>query len=169
MVKFIGLALILAAGTGAGFYASHRLLQRVRMLEQLERVFGTLLRLLTYSAAPMGQLWRQLATMDGVGDCPLVADTVNGLEEMPFSAAFGAAVERLSATGQLHPSERQLLLSFGMECGRYDLPRQTAQMRGCIQGLEELRDGAREQLKSRGQVYRMMGVSGGAALALLLM
>lgn len=167
-MKYIGLALILAAGTGVGFYASHRLLQRVSTLEQLERVFGTLLRQLTYSAAPMGQLWRQLAEMEGIGNCPLVADTVGGLAEMPFSAAFTAAVERMGAVGLLQPSERQLLLTFGAECGQYDLPRQAAQIRSCIQGLEELCNAAREQLKSRGQVYRLMGMSGGAALALLL-
>ena len=166
---FVGLLLFLAKGLGLGFYASHRLSSRVQMLENLERVFTALLRQLTYTAAPMGQLWRRLAAIDGVGTCPLVSATAAQLSALPFSAAFAAAVEKESAAGRLQPSEKQLLLTFAAECGQYDLPRQAAQIEECIGRLSDLRVAAKEQFAARGQVYRVMGLGGGAALALLLL
>lgn len=117
----------------------------------------------------MGQLWQRLGEIEGTGTCPLVRETVAGLSMQPFSAAFAEAVEKQSAAGRLQPSEKQLLLAFGAECGQYDLPRQAAQIEECIRRLADLREAAKERFVTRGQVYRMMGLCGGVALALLLL
>ena len=169
MVKYVGLSLIVAAGVGLGLYASHRLTRRVRLLRQLERVMESLLRRLTYGARPMGEMWLQLAEDESFVCCPLVADTAAGLANAPFSEAFRRGVEKCAAEGLLGASERQLLLEFGAECGRYDLARQAAQIRSCIRGLQELCAVAAEQAGTRGQLYRVLGVAGGCGLALLLL
>ena len=117
----------------------------------------------------MGQLWQRLAAIDGIGACPLVTATVAKLSAMSFSAALSAAVEQESAAGRLQTAEKQLLLIFAAECGQYDLSQQAAQIEECIGRLGDLRAAAKEQFAARGQVYRMMGLGGGVALALLLM
>ena len=124
---------------------------------------------MTYTALPMKELWLQLAQNGSLAACPLVADTAAGLATAPFSCAFTAAVEKAAASGVLHPPEAAVLLAFGRECGQYDLPRQTAQVKGCLAQLTDLREEAREQVAARGQIYRVMGAAGGAALALLLL
>lgn len=125
---------------------------------------------MTYTALPMKTLWQQLAQAGSpVNACPLVADTAAGLREMPFSVAFAAAVEKAVTDGTLRPPEEAVLRAFGRECGQYDLPRQTAQVKHCLCQLTELRTQAREEAVSRGQICRVAGAAGGAALALLLL
>lgn len=116
----------------------------------------------------MGELWRQLAQMDSHVACPLVTATAERLAAAPFSRAFSMAVEHLTEQGVLQQAERGVLLSFAAECGQYDLSRQAAQIQGCVTQLEAVRQTASELARTRGQVYRVMGIAGGAALALLL-
>lgn len=168
-MRYVGYLLTLLAGVGLGWYASHRLTRRVAALTWLERLMDTLLRQTAYTALPMKTLWRQLAQDGSFAACPLVAETVAGLEDCTFSEAFGAAVERLAARDWLWPSEKEVLLRFCRECGQYDLSRQTAQLRRCGEELGALRREAAEAASSRGRLYRVMGAAGGGALVLLLL
>ncbi|MBQ8683947.1 MAG: stage III sporulation protein AB [Clostridia bacterium] len=152
-----------------GLHASHGLFRRVTVLEQVEQVLETLLRQMTYTALPMRELWLQMARNGSLSACSLVADTAMGLKDAPFSVAFSAAVEKAARSGTLRQAEAAVLLAFGRECGQYDLTRQTALIKGCLAQLERLREEARGQAVARGQIYRVMGVAGGAALALLLL
>ena len=167
-MRYAGLLLIVVAGAGVGLYAAHRLTRRVAVLGQLIQTLKTLGRLLVCSARPMGDLWRQLAQMNSHAACPLVVATAQGLAAAPFSVAFAAAVEQLSEQGVLAQEERDILLAFGAESGQYDLSRQAAQIQGCVAQLEAVRESAAELARTRGQVVRVMGMAGGAALALLL-
>ena len=124
---------------------------------------------MTYTARPIAVLWRHLAGSESLGDFALVRDTVAGLEQNTFGAAFAAAVDAAAERGDLSVAGRQLLLEFGEGCGRYDLLRQEQHIRHYCDRLAELEAEARRQAAVRGRIYPVMGLAGGASLALLLL
>jgi len=166
---FVGYLLILAAGTGIGLYAAHRLQQRVVFLDRTRRVLQTLIQQVGYTARPMNELWRRLAGMPAFSDFSLLQDTAKGLQQAGFGSAFSAAVERAFAEGQLTPPGRQLLLEFAEGCGRYDTVRQEEHIAHYRDRLAELETELRQEADTKGRVYRVMGLAGGGALVLLLM
>ena len=150
-------------------YYSRRLYRRVEFLRQTDRLLETVGQRLTYTALPLGDLWRRLAAEDVFADCPLLTDTVAALESLPFAAAFSQAVERSVTTGLLDEQGRGLLLEFAATCGRVGPAQQAAQIAACQKGLHQLEQQARQQAAARGQVYQMLGVAGGVGLSLLLL
>ena len=117
----------------------------------------------------MADLWRRLAASEAYDDCRLLRDTAATLPDVPFSAAFGAAVERAEQEGLLTPAGCGLLLEFGGGCGRYDLIRQTEHIRHYRCQLEDLSKDLSLTAMLRGRLYRVAGTAGGVALALLLL
>lgn len=168
-MRCIGCLLIALAGMGMGLYGAHRLHRQAAYIQQTVRVLQTLERQLPYTALPMTDLWRRLAASDAYDDCRLLRDTAAALPDVPFSAAFGAAVERAEGEGLLTPAGCGLLTEFGAGCGRYDLIRQTEHIRHYRCRLEDLAQDLSLLAVTRGRLYRVAGTAGGVALALLLL
>ena len=160
---------MLVAGGGLGTYYSRRLYRRVEFLRQAERLLETVNQRLTYTAQPLGTLWRRLATEGIFADCLLLTHTVVALDGNPFAVAFSQAVEQSAAAGLLDERGRSLLLEFANLCGRVGPAQQAAQIAACQSGLRQLAQQAKEQAAARGQVYQMLGVAGGVGLSLLLL
>ncbi len=124
---------------------------------------------MTFTALPMADLWRRLATREVFADYILLQDTAAGLDAQDFSSAFTGAVERAVEVGLLESPGRQLLLEFLEGCGRYDLTGQTAHITQYGDRLEVLEQETAQKAAALCRIYRVMGVAGGAALALLLL
>lgn len=166
---WIGGLLLVAAGTGMGLYASHRLRRRVVFLEMCGRVLQTLQQQMRYSARPMNELWQRLAQSEGFRSFSLVEYTAAGLPHTSFSAAFEAAVHRAMGEGLTVPAVHELLLAFGEGCGRTDLEGQQAHIAYYRTLLLAQEDEARRLWQEKGRMYRVLGLTGGVALLLLLM
>lgn len=124
---------------------------------------------MSYTALPMGDLWRRLAAYDAFAACSLVQDTARRLGDAAFCAAFAQAVEQAQTDGLLPPSARGILLEFGEGCGRTDLAGQQAHIAYYRSLLAAQAADARRNWQDKGRVYRVLGITGGAALMLLLM
>lgn len=122
-----------------------------------------------YTTRPITQLWQQLVVDEGQNGCFLLGQTAAYLSRCPFAEAFSRAVEDAARERRLQNEEQQVLLSFSREWGQYDMERQTAQIQDCIRQLSRLRQEADEQAKAKGKIYRVAGLTGGMALALLLL
>ena len=166
---YVGYLLILAAGIGRGFFASHRLCRRVVVVQQMRRMMQMLLQQVGYSARPMPELWRRMAELPLFAEFSLLQGTVGRLGTMEFSAAFSQAVEQALAAGELTETGCQLLLEFGAGCGRYDAQRQEQHIAHYRDRLGELEEELRREAWEKSRVYRVMGMAGGGALVLLLM
>ncbi len=116
----------------------------------------------------MAVLWTQLADGGAFGDFSLLTDTVAQLEGLPFEQAFDRAVDLAVARGEATPTDAVLLREFGYGCGRTDMSGQQALLRAYREQLRMVGEEADRTARSKGQVYRMMGVAGGVALALLM-
>lgn len=101
--------------------------------------------------------------------CSLLQNTAAGLSEHPFGEAYEAALEQARAEGLLTEEGFSLLQEFGSGCGRYDLTRQTEHIAYCRQQLEDLGDELSRRGAVQGRLYRVAGMAGGVALALLLL
>lgn len=153
-----------------GIFYSRRLYRRAEWLLQAERLLDSLLSRLTYTAAPLSALWEALAGNEVFSRYPLVRDTVDGLRRSEtFGAAFGAALDRALQQGLLQTTERELLFELGDALGRTGLTEQKRTIRDCRERLCERRHAAEELARVRGQIYQVMGIAGGVALALLLL
>ena len=168
-VAYIGHLLIVAAGAGMGLWLAHRLQAQNRFLEQTDRLLQAVEQQIAYTAAPMDAVWRRLTVWPNFRSMPLLTDTVAGLNGGCFTAAFSAAVETAAAKGLLTDEGRCLLLEFGEGCGGYDLEGQREHIRHYRGRIARLQQQTAADAAVRGRLYRVMGVSVGAALALMLM
>ncbi len=124
---------------------------------------------MSYTAQPMPDLWRRLAHHEAFAAFSLVQDTAKALPHTAFATAFCAAVEGAEKDGFLLPSARQLLLEFGEGCGHTDLAGQQAHIEYYRALLSAQEAESRRLWQEKGRVYRMLGLTGGVALTLLLM
>lgn len=153
-----------------GMFYSHRLYRRAEWLLQAERLLDTLLGRLTYTAAPLSVLWATVAENKIFIRNAFVQDTADGLRRGEvFGVAFGGALDRALQQGLLQTTERELLFELGDALGRTGLTEQQRTIRDCRERLCERRHAAEELARVRGQIYQVMGVAGGVALALLLL
>ena len=115
-------------------------------------------------------LWQNLALLGVYEDCCLLRDTVAALgENDSFAVAFAAALERARAVGLLTAAGHSLLSECGAGLGRYDLARQEEHLRHYRGQAEEMAATLSTQAAEQGRLYRVVGLSCGVALALLLM
>ena len=169
-MRFIGCLLIALAGAGLGLYGSHRLRRRAAYLHQTVSLLRALERQLPYTALPMAILWQQLAASGAYEDCRLLQDTVDALrEDTAFIDAFSAAVDIACGAGLLTEAGRGLLQECGVGFGRYDLTRQTAHLQYYGDRAEEMATALMADASVQGRLYRVTGLAGGVALALLLL
>lgn len=118
----------------------------------------------------MAILWQQLAASGAYEDCRLLQDTVDALrEDTAFIDAFSAAVDIACGAGLLTEAGRGLLQECGVGFGRYDLTRQTAHLQYYGDRAEEMATALMADASVQGRLYRVTGLAGGVALALLLL
>lgn len=117
----------------------------------------------------MTEIWQYLADSGEFSCYALLQHTLCRLPQEGFCAAFSQAVEQDFVSGLLTPAGRQLLLEFGAGCGPYDQQRQETHIRHYRERLVSLQEDLRHQVAEKSRLYRMMGLAGGGALALLLL
>lgn len=116
----------------------------------------------------MDALWQRLARNEAFAAFSLVRDTAARLPDTAFSAAFHAALEKAEAEGVLLPADRRLLAEFADGVGRTDLGGQQAHFTYYREQLAQRETEARRAYEEKGRVYRVLGLTGGVALMLLL-
>lgn len=125
---------------------------------------------LAYSAQPLAVLWQTLATDLSVSTYSLVKDTAKELcKGVPFYMAFSRAVDTLTDSGRLTSTAAMLLKELGGVLGHSGLNEQVQLIRHCAERLKKERKAAEKHALARARVYPMMGLAGGASLALLLL
>ena len=166
--KWIGALLIMAGCGGSGFSMAYRQMKRERTLEQLEQVLTHMECELKYRLTPLPDL------------CVMVSQCVDGtlklvlkefsreLERMALPDAYSCMQSTLNKTGVSDRDIRELLMETGRSLGRYDLE---GQLKGighikerCSIRLEEVRARKAEQIRC----YRVLGLSAGMALVILM-
>lgn len=160
MLRLLGMLLLVLTGAFAGFQASLSLAKRERELELFFRFVQSAETEILFSALPVAEVVGRHG-----GELPFLRRCARLCQEgEDFFLAWERAVRE---TQPVDRGDAELYLRFGEGFGTTDAPGQAAHCRLTL-GLTEqrLRD-AREERRQKGRLYRMLGVLGGLAAALL--
>ncbi|PWL62543.1 MAG: hypothetical protein DBY34_03020 [Oscillospiraceae bacterium] len=168
MLRLAGLLLIAACCSGAGILASCRLSNRVLALESCLSFVQALCEELRYTLARTEDLLLSLgergrfAKLDFIGNAARLTK-----EGMDFPTAWHTAVD--GSALPLEPEDRRVLGQVGELLGASSAEGQLAQLAQCQRLLEEQRVQAQEEKTSKGNLFRSLGMLGGAGLFILFL
>ena len=145
---------IIGASVAIGISLSSKLSQRVEILSQYMKLLEEVSVRLRYTGDPLAVLFQE----------NFVGYTFS--REKPFENQFQEMTRR--SKDVLLPIDIRLLDDFAHDLGAGDSESQLQHIRLYIKILEERSKEAREDLKSKGKLYRILPLSAGIAVAVLL-
>ena len=154
MLKLALCMTIIGASVAIGISLSSKLSQRVEILSQYMKLLEEVSVRLRYTGDPLAVLFQD----NFVG--------YTFLRERPFENQFQEMTRR--SKDVLLPIDIRLLDDFARDLGAGDSESQLQHIRLYIKMLEERSKEAREDLKSKGKLYRIIPLSAGIAVAVLL-
>lgn len=169
MIRLMG-AVLLAAGCGyLGVQAAENLRRRSRSLSEMARALALVEGELELGSPPLGQLLERVAGRCSGPAKALLEACAQGLDRLDqedFSALWRRKVAQLEELGE---EGRAALAPLGDILGRYDGQAQREGTQAVRRTLEMLARRWEEERRRQGRVYQVLGLSGGAFLAILLL
>ena len=169
MVKLFGATLTAAACAWIGFRGAGTLRLRVRGMRELEQGLLLLERELELHKAPLPELLEQVSRRSTGCAARLFSLCWEGMQGLERSSVRDIWERSLASCSVLGEETFQILLPLGAvlgQCGAEAQVEGIAAVRGQLERLSRL---AEEEWRQQGGVYRIIGVSGGAFLVILLL
>ena len=152
----------------SGFFASDRLREHVKQLEQCLRLLGLLGERMRYTSAPLSVLLSDLRQLEGMQRLGFLAACQEKLQEQtPFPTAWGESIRQVP--GLLTQEEQGILLALGEQLGATDLQGQLAALGSIQEQLQERLVQARLQRDNKSRLYQSLGAVSGIGCVLLLL
>ena len=167
-MKLAGIIGIMIGGLLTGMWAAGRLHRRATALETLLSLLSELARRLSYTAPPLREFFSESAAQPlyaGLSFLPMVLEF---WKERDFAAAFEAAVKSCGKRDGFSSEDIAALVRLGAKLGKSDAGTQRLCVCEEIDRLEESRQSVRSEAARADRLYLPLGVSGGLALAVLL-
>ncbi|MCR4401745.1 MAG: stage III sporulation protein AB [Firmicutes bacterium] len=170
MLRFLGAALVVGSAALIGNQVARNYAERPRELADISSSFAHLQTEISYARTPLAEaLTRACGSRRGAGAriFRAAADLIRGSELLP-GEAWRAAVLSVYGWSALAAEDRDVLLAFGETlgaCGAED------QLRHVVLARERLRENearARDEAERMARMWRYLGVTVGAMVALLL-
>jgi len=168
MQQLLGAALVAGACAWTGFRQADMLRRQVRAMEDLENGLSLLEQRLQLGG-PLPRLLQEVGERSAGPAQSLFCFCGKELENedcMPFAVLWRQGVERLNG---LEPEGKDCLLPLGEALGQCALDDQRKAVSVSLRRFERLIHLAREECRSQGKLYRVLGLSGGAFLTILLL
>ncbi len=170
MIRLFGAMLLAAGAVLMGSCAVRHMKLRVQELQNLIHGLNIVCRELGYRMAPLPELLGQASsqTEGRVSEffrlCAQGAAHLNG-------RSFPSVWKQAAEAGQLRlePSDLDLLERLGGILGRYDGESQQQALRQAIEQLEVQTQAAEKQSLHLGKIYRVLSLSAGAFVLILMM
>lgn len=170
MIRLLGAVLLAGGAALLGIAAAHRTKSRVYDLQMLTEGLQSILRELSYRLAPLPEL---LCSAKEQTDervqlffslCAQGAEHLNG-------RSFQEIWEQAAEASQMHLEREDWLClqPLGSVLGRYDCENQRQALDASLSRLEERCREAAEQSQTLGKLYRVLGLTAGAFLIILLL
>lgn len=165
MLKLCGLLLIAGGCTVWGFRAADELSARVRILQELAQAVQVMERELSLFRPSLPALLERMAQGRNKNVSDLLVHCRAEIEKgKSFTDVWTKQVEVLL----LDEQERALVRGLGQILGQYDDRGQVQAAMGIRQELERCTARRREDNRTKGRMYRMLGVTAGGFLILTL-
>lgn len=161
MLKFVGAILLIAAGALAGYMESRKLSMRVKRLEAFFRFLSAAKTEIRYAALPLEDVLKRHG-----GEVFCFPRESEGTEEWvdgwKKSAAQGKYQDGFAE------KDREMLKNFCAGFGSSDTQGQTAHLELYENLAASALEEAERERAAKSKLYRMLGIFGGAAAAILL-
>ena len=169
-MKWLGVFLILTAGTALGAEAGSSLRKRYQMLNELRLIIGLLKGELQYGAVPLEEIFEhleqrtdgKLAIFFGRTAEEMKATEKNSLEKVLKKTADAC----LSRCGLTEKEQKQLVQICTL-LGRIDRDAQIPMLDGYLMAIELEEKAALEKMRQKEPMYRCLGFMGGLFCAVL--
>lgn len=168
VIRFIGAAMILAAGGGFGFAVARNYRKEEAALEELIRVIDFLSAELSCNLTPLPELCSSAAKQSAGIISQIFEMLGNELLEQFAPDAQSCMESALKSVKSIPSLANQCLVHIGRNLGRFDLEGQLNGLESakqmCIRNLAGLQNNRDNRLRS----YQTLGFCAGAALVILL-
>lgn len=172
MLKWIGAAMVMAAGTAYGFAQASRYARRPKELRQLSAALGTLETEIVYGLSPLPEALRRVSTAAAQPVAGLFADAAARMDDRRAERTAGEcwteAVHAAWPLTALREPEKSSLLALAATLGATDRDDQVKHLRLAIAQLGVEEEAAREEGARFGKMWRSLGALA-AALVVILM
>lgn len=158
MIRLVGCLLLASAGALGGYSRCRELKRRQRLLEELIGALGRLSAELTQLRTPLPQAFEKLKS------CGMFYLVGAGFGGEPLEKLWKRAAEAQALASR----DRELLGSLGDVLGKYDAPRQCAEIELVRQQLTERAAALEREINTRGRHYAGLGAALGGILAVVL-
>lgn len=158
VLRLLGCALLIAAGTGLGWGRLREMQRRLDCLRDLSAGLGRLAAELETLRSPLPELLGHLS------DLPFFRLVAAGFGAEPFRTLW----QRASETLPLAPEERRALAAPGAVLGRCDAGRACAELSLARRTLTERADALEREISTRGRRFAGLGAALGAIAAAVL-
>ncbi len=172
MMKLLGAVLICGSCSVFGVSAWQQLCKRVHAMDAISTALDYMIAELEYRRTPLLDMVQVLAQSNRWQTALIFHTLQNKLQqqdELSFSYKWCRALAECSEVIGLQSEERKLLQDAASYLGRYDALQQVRALQGAQKQLLVLRNEAREEVKTRGKLYRSCGLAVGIVIALALL
>ena len=169
MLRLAGAVLLAAGPALAGFCAAARLGRRPRVLRELAGALEQMEREVAFRLTPLPELFAGLAAehSGAVGAVfSACAAGTEGLERRSMGQVWRRALEEAGL--DLDARSARVLEELGDVLGRYDAEGLRAALCGAAEELRAAAGQAERELEQKGRMERVLGLTAGAMLAILL-
>ena len=172
MLKWIGAAMILAAGTAFGFRQASRYARRPGELRQLAAALGTLESEIVYGASPLAEAMERVAGAFPPPVSRLFAEAAARMrdrrEERTAGECWEEAVRAVWPETAMKDAEMSALLALSATLGATDKADQVKHLRFAVSKISAEEEAAREEAARYGRMWRSLGVLAAALIVILM-
>ena len=167
MIKIIGAFLLIISGFSAGMMMAQGLKKKVLFYEDLLSFLSELKSLISYTSQPLSDVFGE-NTFNGVFNEFSNAVHLSMQCENTFEDAWKKSLSILSDGVPLEDDDISLISEFGRGLGKTDISGQIALCELISAKADSRLQMCRKDKESKSQMYKTLGVLGGAATALLI-
>lgn len=171
MLKLLGSILIIGASAALGLAMRQQAVIRIRVLSEWIDCLNLLILEVNGHGATLHETFLIISKSRNSLAAPFFSDMAKQISGMPsydFRVLWKKTLREHAEKWGIKSDEQNILNSISDYLGQYDGTAQTNSMRTAMLRLQEIRDLASDELRSKNSIYRTCGAAGGILLVLVL-
>ena len=166
MLKYAGLAIIIAVTSFAGCYFSSALKTRLVNLKKINFLIDEIIILLRYKASTVYEITECLKSSERFADFGFLSNILPD-ENIPFQQKWNNAINA-NPPLNLKENDLEILADIGKKLGTSDIEGQLSTLHLQRSELETLILSAEAECEKKSKLYRSLGVLAGAFISVML-
>jgi len=172
MVNIIFYIVILISGISIGYLGARKYENRVIHLDDIILILKTVQSEMEYRRDPLPVLLEQIGerTDNSAGTFLLsVSNHLRDLRRFNLSESWEHAVLEVYGNTALKEEDKTILSQAGIQLGKTDIENQDFLLNHVVAGLNRQRIEADEERRTKGKVYRTLGIASGLLAIIILL